>query len=245
MLNAQKSNWPKTDQFIVGINEVHVWRAHLDVPSTELEALKGTLSDTEKARAGRFKFQRDSARFVTSRGVLRTILGSYLHKEPSEIQIDTQVEGKPCLREAENQEHLYFNLSHSQGLGVYAICKMGEIGIDVELIRDGIEVMELAERNFSKTEIEELKQLPQEERLLGFYLGWTRKEAYLKAEGTGLQVSLDSFAVSLDPRIAPRLISPNCSEWEIQSIEPAPGYVGAVVVHGMKWTLKLLSWGSW
>ena len=73
------------------------------------------------------------------------------------------------------------------------------MGIDVELIRPETARNEIARRYFSHAEVAEFGQLPPESRAQAFFLCWTRKEAYVKARGAGLQVSLASFSVSLTP----------------------------------------------
>ena len=63
---------------ILGDEEVHVWRAALDVQATQVQSLRRTLTADERARAERFHFQKDRKHFIVARGLLRTILGRYL-----------------------------------------------------------------------------------------------------------------------------------------------------------------------
>ena len=74
-----------------------------------------------------------------------------------------------------------------------------ELGIDTEKIRPGFAGEGIAERYFSATEQRDLAEVPKELRDTAFFLCWTRKEAYIKAHGDGLQIALDSFDVSLKP----------------------------------------------
>jgi 4'-phosphopantetheinyl transferase len=52
---------------------------------------------------------------------------------------------------------------------------------------------------FHPLEYTSLMNAPDEVRMEVFFTLWTKKEAYLKALGTGLSVPLDSFSVSTAP----------------------------------------------
>lgn len=98
--------------------------------------------------------------------------------------------GKPFLKGVLN---VYFNISHS---GEWVVCALsdGEVGIDIEQIRDAR--LEVANRFFAEKEICDLKKLSGELRNEYFFLLWTVKESYLKYLGTGLSKPLNSFIVS-------------------------------------------------
>lgn len=81
-----------------------------------------------------------------------------------------------------------FNLSHS---GMYVAAAFGteDVGVDVELIRTGKQ--KIAQRFFAEDERKYLEKCWTDEAFTGI---WTRKEAYIKAVGTGIAMSLDSFS---------------------------------------------------
>ncbi|MBV8883220.1 MAG: hypothetical protein JO235_04370, partial [Chroococcidiopsidaceae cyanobacterium CP_BM_RX_35] len=114
--------------------DIHVWRASLDQPISCVQQLAQTLCAEEGTRAERFYFEQDRQRFIVGRGLLRAILGRYLSVEPSQIQFHYGPRGKPALSLACGGSWLRFNLSHSQGLAVYAVTRDREIGIDIEHI---------------------------------------------------------------------------------------------------------------
>jgi 4'-phosphopantetheinyl transferase len=237
------SNWSSPPKDLrLESDAIHVWRATLDCESSVLHRLETLLSPDEKSRAARYIFQRDRDHFVVARGILRTILGIYIQRPAADLRFSYEPEGKPALRLTRGETAIRFNLSHSHGLAVYAFSNQREVGIDVEAIRSNIAEDELASRVFSAPELAEFHSLPGELQNLGFFHCWTRKEAYIKARGSGMGIPLDSFEVSLTPGQPEVLRSADSTRWSLYSIQPAPGYVGAVVGEGKGWELRLWNW---
>ncbi len=222
--------------------QIHVYQASLDLDPETLQNLEVTLSAEEKCRADRFIFPRDRDHFVAARGILRELLGLCLQRPPSEISFAFGPQGKPFLSAHNLKAPLYFNTSHSHGLALYALSPTGELGIDLELLRSEVACEDIAERYFSKQELAELQALPESLRTEGFFLCWTRKEAYVKARGAGLQISLDSFNVSLTPGGNEELQAPDSQLWSIYSFQPAPQYVAALVAPSPKCSLQFWRW---
>jgi 4'-phosphopantetheinyl transferase len=137
---------------------------------------------------------------------------------------------------------LHFNASHSHGYAAFAFARRAEVGIDIEKIREEVAGEEIAARFFSEQEIAELATLPGETRPKGFFRCWTRKEAYIKARGEGLQIPLRSFCVSVTSDEPQELALGDSSTWVVYSFEPAAGFVGAVAIGDKKWRVRYLDW---
>jgi 4'-phosphopantetheinyl transferase len=207
--------------------------------------LEHTLSVDERMRADRFYFREDRERFVVARGLLRTILGRYLDRAPASLAFTQNHYGKPSLVSEAGADPIRFNVSHSHGTALYAIARDLEIGVDLELIRDGLAVEQVARSFFSPREVSALSALPPELRRRAFFLCWTRKEAYIKARGEGLSLPLDQFEVSLIPGEPAALMSTQPesdgpSRWSLQDLSLASGYVAAFAVEGR--TRPLFCW---
>jgi len=234
---AAEPAWETPPEFVKARrDEVHVWRACLDVQSSHVQRLALMLSADERERAERFRFQRHRDHFVAARVFLRILIGQYLQKEPDQIQFSYNPYGKPYLAQEGNHTPS-FNLSHSEGLALYAVTRDREIGVDVEHVSERVDTDEVAQHHFSPSEIASIRALPQSLRQRAFFTCWTRKEAYLKAQGNGLSAALDSFSVSLKPAEPPALLnvqndSEESSRWSFLAIDPDPGYVAAVAVEG-------------
>ncbi len=240
-----------TDELMLGDDEVHVWRASLDVPEALVRQLQETLDAAEIARAERFYFRKDRNHFVVARGLLKAILGQYLNIEPHSLRFGYGAQGKPYLWLSEDnppkESALRFNLSHSAGIMLLAVARDRELGIDVERIRPEFASETIAEQFFSPRETATLRALPAEMQPAAFFNCWTRKEAYIKARTEGLSFPLDQFDVSLSPDEPPALLSVNhdsqeVERWSLYGLDPGPGFTGALVVEGHCRRLLKLHW---
>jgi len=226
-------------------NEVHIWRASQSVEPAVLSRLRAHLDSAEKARAERFVFPRDRDRFIVARGLLRELLAGYAGCQPAEIEFEYGPQGKPSLASPSSAAvRVSFNVSHSHGLAAYAFALGIPLGIDVERVRADFGGTEIAQRYFAPEEVAELNALPAEARAEAFFLCWTRKEAYIKARGEGLQIPLTSFRVSLTPGRPEELRAADGFRWELLSFEPAPEYAGAVVVEGRGMSVRYWEAGA-
>jgi 4'-phosphopantetheinyl transferase len=158
-------------------------------------------------------------RFIAAHGGLRELLGRYLRVHPGEVRFGHNEFGKPALS-GQFGGRLTFNLSHSADLALIGVATDAKIGVDVEHIRDEPDFTEIAQWFFAAAEVEELNRLPSELRARAFLSSWTRKEACAKAQGKGLGATNE---IAEPPG------------WSLYSLQPAPGYVGALVVEGSGW----------
>lgn len=206
------------------------------------------LSADERARGDRFVFERDRRRFCLGRGALRGILASYLRCDPGEIAFAYGDSGKPRLQDADSAMDVQFNASGSADLAVCAVTCGQSLGVDIEHVRDDCD-QDLVCHAFSADERAEFARLPSDEQAGAFYRAWTRKEAYLKATGCGLSRPLESFSVSVALGDSPRLIRDDSDpaahqNWSFADFDPAPGWVGSLVVAGHSRPLRRLEWNG-
>ena len=215
-------------------NSLHIWRVNLDLSTDLLTDLAVNLSLDERQRADRFYFELDKKRFIACRGLLRFILSRYLDLQPHQLEFAYSVQGKPELKNTNIEGRLCFNVSHSQGLAVYAIALNRSVGIDLEYFRHIPDVQQLAERFFSPSESAIIKDLPKPQQQELFFRFWTIKEAYLKATGEGL-AGLGSIAVSFTPKNSINLHNTKNNillntHWFCTEFKPESEYTGALVV---------------
>jgi len=152
------------------------------------------LDPDEQARAARFVFEHDRNRYVAAHGALRRLLARHTGRALSDIRYTLGDFGKPSLK---GSPGCAFNLSHSENIALIGIADDGGIGVDVEVLRPVLDATALSMDNFTPTEQASLFSASAAERDLVFFWGWTRKEACLKATGSGLSIAPKSFEVGL------------------------------------------------
>jgi len=184
----------------------------------------------------RFRFLSDQSAFAFARAMLRTLLGGYLDVPPDRLSFHNSELGKPALRSPWSESHVHFNLSHTQGAVLVGVCLGRQIGADIELIREDFEVEDIATRFFSAQEQNALSEFaPGRARRQAFFRCWTRKEAWLKARGSGLSFPLRDFDVSIAAAESEVLLvtRPDAEEarrWLILDGRAPVGYAAAVAI---------------
>jgi 4'-phosphopantetheinyl transferase len=220
---------------VLGAPDVHVWAVDIDPSPEALPALAAILSEEERARATRFRFERHRNRFIAGRGVLRSILGAYLDCPLAQLHFEYGANGKPALSGRFAASGLFFNFAHSEDLALIAVTRLGPIGVDVEQVRPIADADKLVERFFSPRENILFRTLPDDQKNAAFFNLWTRKEAWLKATGEGIAHSLNRVEVTFLPGEPVRLLAlPEGSEsgarWQIRELQPARSFVGAIAL---------------
>ncbi len=211
-------------------NTVEIWWLSLRAEAAAVARAFERLSPEERARAERFRFARDRERFVLGRSAMRTILGGRLGEDPPRVALSTAAAGKPVLPP---ETGCHFNLSHSGDRGVFAVAPR-PLGVDLEAHREIPDALAMAERFFAPGEVDALRATPPAERSSAFLRGWTRKEAFVKAKGDGLQAPLGSFQVSLEAGASRVLLGcePGDERWQIVELEAGIGWFAAPAVEG-------------
>lgn len=240
-----QTKWMKPpNELTLELNQVDIWRISINLASETVQWAESVLSADEFQRAARFHFDADRQRFIVSHACLRDVLSRYLDCKLDQIFFTVGEYGKPTLTSNPNLE---FNISHSGDYALIAVARNHKVGIDVERLRDGLEIEKIARRFFSEEENSELAGLPPKQQTTGFFNCWTRKEAYIKAHGLGLSLHLESFDVSLTPNQpailrATRPDATIASRWTLLSLDIDPQYAGAVAVEGGNLDFRFWDW---
>jgi len=230
------SNWEKpTTNYSIDNNKIYVWLVNLKLESNTIKNIIHSLSNEEINRANKFYFEKDKYSFIGSHVILRQILSKYIDIPTKKIIFDNNKYGKPFVKNSIH-ENFQFNLSHSENYALIGVTSYDEIGVDIEHIKDDFIIKDIANNYFSKGEIEELFSLPNDKQRTGFFNCWTRKEAYIKAEGKGLSIPLNSFDVTLDyeTKIKRIGIDNNPKKWELYNLSIDENYCAAIANYGSR-----------
>jgi len=215
-------------------DEVHVWCVSLQERRPELVNLVRVLNTEEIARANRFIKATDRDQYIACRAGLRLILSGYLDVSPEALCFRSDSNGKPRLESVTVPMALSFSVSHSEGFALYSVSRGRATGVDLERIRPHLASPWISERFFLEEDSARLKHLDGDAFVEGFFVYWTRMEAFLKACGLGLA------GLGRDE-------SEDRSKWAIYDLTPRPGYIGALTVEGQEHRLTcwdLEDWGQ-
>ena len=203
------------------------------VDLTVTPASVASLSVAECARAERLVFEIDRRRFRAAHVALRELLSPVVGREAADIEFDEGPHDKPFVVDA---PHISFNMSHSGERALIAIARdlpAGvELGVDIEEERGVTHVADLAEAHFTASEQRELEACAPAARNQLFLSGWTRKEACLKAVGSGLSIAPDTFDCALAPGRARTSIATASGRVsiDVESVDIEPGYLAAIAI---------------
>ncbi len=144
-----------------------------------------SLRDEELAKAARFYREEDKTAYMVRHGLLNMFLSAFLGKQISEWTLEKTAKGKPYLPGTP----FHFSMSRS-GQSLAFAFGPAEIGIDIECIRDAQPFQLVVNSHFFPAEKAAYAQARSDDF---FFSIWTRKEAILKAAGTGLDAAIDQL----------------------------------------------------
>lgn len=253
-LPIERVDWPEAAAVpILPAGEIHLWRANLGLGVEATAGYRGLLAPDELMRAGRYRRAVDRDRFIVARGTLRVLLGRYLALAPAVLRFQytcacgrpncVPEQRKPTLAPTGGGDWLHFNVSHAEGLALYALARDRAVGVDLELCRAALDPAELAPTVLAPQEWASMAALPLADQRAEFFQHWTAKEAYLKARGVGLSLSPDQIVLTASDHGKLRIASVAGDEsegdrWSLHAVAPIPGYAAALVSAGSAATLR-------
>ncbi|ACB75247.1 4'-phosphopantetheinyl transferase [Opitutus terrae PB90-1] len=213
-----------------------MWSFGLEASEPEVVRCSSCLSTNEQTRAAAFRRPQDRVHYVVAHAALRERLAGYLGCAPAALGFRTGPHGKPELGEG-FPATLRYNLSHSGGRALLAVARGCEVGVDLEQMNRDVDMAGVVATHFSATEQRTWAALPPSQKPAGFFHGWVRKEAYVKARGEGLLRNGAAYTVELDPArpaalLADVLVPDAPAHWRIEGLEVAAGFAAALAYAG-------------
>lgn len=210
---------------------VLIKKVDTDYLDNNYDRLLEELYPMRKEAVGKFNNRKSAYVSMTAGFLLMKAYDRIYGDDSRNIVIKKSEHGKPYI---EGKEDFKFNISHSGDYVViaYTVSKdINAIGIDIEKIRSRDDDMKIANRFFSKSEIDYISDgLECSDIDARFYKVWTMKEAYIKLTGRGLSQRLDSFSVNPDELSVMSLdMASNDVSFELKVIA---GYVVTVCISG-------------
>jgi 4'-phosphopantetheinyl transferase len=196
------------------------------------------LSAEERERCENYAFDWLSAQYCSSRGALRYVLSEFTGKAASHIAFRRGPYGKPVMEAGDGA----FNFSDSGNHWAACMHRSADIemGIDIE-VADKFDNANAGLRKaiFSAEESAAWEHSPPTSAATALATIWTRKEALLKAVGTGLSMAMCDFTVGWAPQLPQKTQSihlPNIAGqstcWYVHDLPSLPhGLVGSLAVN--------------
>ena len=195
---------------------------------------RSILATDEQARAARFHFDPDRQRYMASRVALAGCSAQYQKARTAEIAFRYGPRGKPTAAGS-----IQFNVSHRRDYALLAFTRESEIGVDIEFVREVPEALIIARNHFTPAETRLLEAATAgPARQECFFRLWTRKEAVIKAVGTGLAMPLEQFDVTgmapqrNDAWHAIHVPARPETSWAVRNLSADGHYRGALCVAG-------------
>lgn len=244
-INHYYGDFTNRTNFTISPGQVHLWFFATDHFYGRLGKLKSNLSRSESERADSFLCDTTRWRYLVIRGLLREIIGNYLHLPPAAIVFESGPFGKPHIIVGQNSSHMHFNLSYSNSKALVGIsCQ--EIGVDIEKMAGLNNLAAMVTTYFTLREQKAFHLISREDRFSFFYSHWVRKEAFLKAQGIGLGDHISKAEVlpcdwkkrhSGETFGRSRFLGQRCTKgmvwkkkWLVEEIEVFSGYKSAFCV---------------
>lgn len=202
----------------------------------EVDRLSTRLPEAEMQAAAQMQGGARRAHFVVGRLLVRSLAARVAGMNASELLIDIDERGRPLVANAPFQ--LFVSIAHSENVVVAAAARR-RVGVDVERVtadrHPGI-----FRRVCSQRELRLLARTADADRDRAFVAIWSRKEAYGKALGVGLDYDLR--AVSVGPTGAK--VRGGAGVWRVRDFDAIEGYVIAAAAPGRSWrgALDVVDW---
>lgn len=226
--------WQETPKhFRISRSEIHIWQWCLNATLQGSENGLALLSEEETNRLKLFKFKKDRFCYFVTHCMKRCVIARYLNALPETLSFTRSERGKPTILAQQNWLNLQFNISHSHQIVLIALTLEDPIGIDIEYHAENTCVENLSKFVFSSLEKQFFSTLThQEEKKKAFFRCWTRKEAYLKAEGIGLTDFLTHISVDMNELPSENWLKINKqthAAWRLFSLDIDKTYTASVV----------------
>jgi 4'-phosphopantetheinyl transferase len=148
------------------------------------------LDAAERAKAARFRFDRDRVLFLAAHRLLRHALSVEIPDvAPADWRFVRTPSGRPELA-PEHGSDVRFSLTHGAGMTLVALARGREVGIDVEPDDDDASAATVVANALTADELERWSRLDGAAATRFAMARWTLKEAYTKARGLGLALDL-------------------------------------------------------
>lgn len=186
--SASKQDFPS-----LADHELHLWWLPLTLSEPKSELALSLLSDIQRDKYHRRMTPELKQAYLAGRYYLLTLLGLYTGCSATEVELSYSRLNKPYL--SDKDIHLEFNFTDTQYqntyFGLFGFARAKAVGVDIESRHRDINLSQLINRRFTQNERDYITQSNNTINQARGLSIWTRKEAYGKATGQGINFTMN------------------------------------------------------
>ncbi|KIO51361.1 4'-phosphopantetheinyl transferase family protein [Flavobacterium hibernum] len=209
------------------IDEIIIYTIYLPDFIELKSELSQFLTSKELKKAQRFFKELDRDRFIIYRSILKFILAAHTNLNVKNIYLDYHFNKKPYLA---SHPWLFFNVSHSEDFAAIAVSRKN-VGLDIEYMSQDFNFTSMLPDVFDDSQILQIQNAVDKKH--AFYTSWTRKEAFVKALGKGIDEDFKSIPSLDGPHDIDFDLVQNSKNWHVHSFNFADHYLGAVAFESL------------
>jgi len=221
-----------TNSLILKKNELHLWWLPLELGAEQQKIAHTLLNQRQLDKYKRRATPQLQHAYLASRYHLLTLLAAYQNCKPHEIELSYSRLNKPFIDSKTKQDSLQFNFTDTSAndisYGLYAFCWNRQVGVDLEALNRSGDFARIAKRRFTPPELEYVSQDNGELDTHKCLAIWTRKEAYGKATGKGINFQMNERNLrGHNPH--EHEFNDSKEDWRLIQVQPDNDFIGCVV----------------
>ena len=215
----------------LGDQEVHLWWLPLTLDPVQTELALSWLSDIQRDKYVRRAASGQQLSYLAGRYFLLKLLGAYVGQKPADVLLSYSRLNKPYL--SHHEQCVEFNFTdtriNERFYGLFAFSKNRAVGVDIEALSRRSNFHAIAQRRFTVEELAFVGEPVNPEKFLAL---WTRKEAYGKATGLGINFKMNQRNLVKANKLDLAFADDDERVWQLSQIQPHKDFIASVVYSG-------------
>ena len=220
----------------LGQGDVHLWCMPLQLNEAQAAVAMALLNDTQRDKYHRRATVELQNSYLAGRYYLMSLLAAYCGGSANELLLSYSRLNKPYLNP--NPGNIQFNYTDTtfmgQSWGLLAITIGRAVGVDIECLSRQSKFTAIVKRRFGLSEIDYVTNEGGAINAQRFLACWTRKEAYGKATGQGINFQMRDMDLASPGKFELEFLTADrpSEEYRLTQIEIGQKLIAAVVVAG-------------
>lgn len=183
------------------LGELHLWWLPLKLDASQIDFARSLLSDIQHDKYLRRASPELQQAYLAGRYYLLHLLAAYANINPKQVELRYSRLNKPSLSHHTCDIEFNFTDTSANGTthGLFAFTKGLQVGVDIESRERRNNFSAIAQKRFTENELAYIKRPNSTdidpERFLAI---WTRKEAFGKATGVGINFTMNQRDLASD-----------------------------------------------